>query len=82
MAKTDTIMGHMAYMLVHDFQVEIVMNIRAERKHGLRHSGRRMIQGIAAWARIKELNTIERHAQDCLEWIDSPLSDEEIQSQM
>lgn len=82
MAKGDKIMGHMAYMIVCDYQVDTVMNCRAERRHGLSQADRRCVQGIAAWAKGKGLLTIERHARNCLEWIDSPLSDEEVENDM
>ncbi len=82
MARTDAMIAHMAYMIVHDFQVEVVMNNRAEKRHGLKRTDRRCIQAIAAWAKLNEYDTIERHARNCLEWIDSSLSDEEVESDM
>lgn len=82
MARGDKMMASMAYMIVHDFQVENVMNARAEKRHGLNHGTRRCIQAIAAWAKIESYSTIERHARNSLEWIDSPLSDAEVGNEM
>ena len=65
-----------AYAIVHDFQIQVVLDARAEIKHDMEYDYRNMVESILMWATAETFSTIARHAKNTLEFIDAETFDE------
>lgn len=66
----DAAFAAMAYMIVHDFQLDVIVSARAELRRDGESGYRDNVSAIESWATKAGFSTIARHAKNALEWID------------
>ena len=74
---TDEMIAELCYVIVHDFQEEIIAEARAAVHHGYDPDDgyRKKVVAITEWARENEFPVVLYHAQRTLELIDAATFD-------
>ena len=73
---SDEELARIMYLVVHDFQIQMIENGRAE-KEDLEPDSRNIAESIRKWAMANhdDYPAIKRHAETVIEWIDAETFD-------
>jgi len=73
----DQELARIMYLVVHDFQIEMIENGRAEKEHDLEPDSRNIAESIRKWAMDSagDYPSIRSHAETVIEWIDAETFD-------